>query len=143
MKIVVSGSRTITDHKIISKAMTTGIFELGRILGRKDVFKNDQSIEIISGHARGVDKMAELWAKQHGFSVKLFIPDWDGQGKKAGMLRNEEMANYGDAVLAIWDGESRGTKHMIDYAQKIKKPLFYARMRDVHTYTLVTPKDYV
>lgn len=74
--------------------------------------------EIVSGTARGADKVGEEVASALGIPVKQFIPDWDGLGKRAGFVRNAEMAEYGDALLAFWDGQSKGTKHMIDTATK-------------------------
>lgn len=73
-------------------------------------------IEVISGGANGADKLGEKWAEYMGFPVRQYLPDWEGHGKKAGILRNVEMAKVGDVLLAFWDGESKGTKHMIDEA---------------------------
>jgi hypothetical protein len=74
--------------------------------------------EVVSGGARGVDRLGEQWAKESNIPIKQFIPDWDGLGKKAGHVRNREMGDYADALIALWDGESKGTKGMIEYAQK-------------------------
>ncbi len=71
--------------------------------------------EIVSGGARGVDLAGEMWAAENNLPIKRFIPDWS-IGKQAGFLRNIEMAEYGDALVAIWDGRSRGTAHMIAQA---------------------------
>ena len=81
---------------------------------------NNQGIitEIVSGGARGADKLGELLAKNEKLPVKLFEADWDTHGKSAGYIRNSEMADYGDILLAFWDGKSKGTKHMIDLATK-------------------------
>jgi hypothetical protein len=62
--------------------------------------------------------LGERYANEKGYRVKRFIPDWDGLGKKAGYLRNEQMAKYADALIAFWDGNSKGTKHMIDLGNK-------------------------
>jgi glycerophosphoryl diester phosphodiesterase len=70
----------------------------------------------VSGGARGADTFGEQYAKVHGFDIKQFLPDWEGKGKGAGFIRNAEMADYADYLIAFWDGESRGTKHMIDTA---------------------------
>lgn len=76
------------------------------------------NIEIVSGTARGADRMGEEWANLYGVNVKQFPADWDKHGKAAGPIRNAEMAEYGDVLIAFWDGESRGTKGMIDLAKK-------------------------
>lgn len=75
-------------------------------------------IEVVSGTARGVDRLGEEWASLNNIPVKKFPADWNGLGKKAGYVRNEQMAEYADALVALWDGNSRGTKHMIDMAKR-------------------------
>lgn len=98
---------------------------------------NNQGIitEIVSGGARGADKLGEVIAKDEGLPVKLFEADWDAHGKSAGYIRNSEMADYGDILLAFWDGKSKGTKHMIDLATKkglkIKVVRYTVRYEDV------------
>lgn len=85
----------------------------------KNNFSKDGKIdlsEIISGTARGADKCGELVAQKYKLVVKRMPADWDKYGKKAGFLRNREMAKAGNALIAIWDGKSKGTKHMIDLA---------------------------
>lgn len=72
--------------------------------------------EVVSGMARGVDSLGELWAKKNNIPIKQFPADWKGLGRQAGYRRNEQMGNYAEALVAVWDGSSRGTKHMIDYA---------------------------
>lgn len=103
MKVIIAGSREG--------------FVLGDVL---DAYEQSGFIatEIVSGGARGVDRLGELLAYQKSIQVKQFIPDWDGFGKKAGHVRNREMGDYADALIALWDGESKGTKGMIEYAEK-------------------------
>ncbi len=72
--------------------------------------------EIISGNAPGVDKLGELYGHQHGLICKVFKANWNKFGRGAGFRRNVEMAEYAEALVAIWDGQSRGTEHMIDTA---------------------------
>lgn len=74
--------------------------------------------EVVCGEARGPDTLGKEWALEQGIPVVSFVPDWDTHGKKAGMLRNIEMGDYADALVAFWDGKSRGTKQMIDYAKR-------------------------
>lgn len=76
-------------------------------------------VEIVSGTARGADRLGERFAHEFGCKLKQFPADWS-KGRQAGMLRNIEMGNYADALVAFWDGKSRGTKFMIDYAKKKK-----------------------
>ncbi len=105
MKLIIAGSRNITDIDIVLKALIT-LVPLNRVK------------EVVSGTARGVDKLGERWAQTMKVPIKKFPANWDKFGKSAGYRRNEEMAQYADALLAIWDGESKGTKHMIDLANK-------------------------
>lgn len=75
-------------------------------------------IEIVSGTARGADKLGEKYAKEKGFKLKRMPAEWKKFGKSAGFKRNAEMAIYGTHLIAFWDGKSRGTKNMINIARK-------------------------
>jgi len=102
MKVIVAGSRTITDPSAISEAVHQSGFSID---------------EVVSGGARGVDLAGEYWAHARAIPVKQFLADCNKHGRSAGYLRNVEMAAYADALIAVWDGYSRGTKHMIDIAR--------------------------
>jgi hypothetical protein len=104
-KVIIAGSRTIDDFRTIEIAIDASGFA-------------DKIIEVVSGHARGVDMLGELWAKENGKEVTTFPAYWKQYGKSAGFIRNREMAEYADALIAIWDGKSKGTKHMVDRAEK-------------------------
>lgn len=80
-------------------------------------------IEVVSGGAHGADSIGEMWAHQHGIPVKIFPADWENQGRKAGILRNIEMGDYADYLIAFWDGKSKGTHHMISYMKRLDKPV--------------------
>jgi|SRR3990167_2258570 len=103
MKTIIAGSRTIIDLELLEKAIELSCFEI---------------TEVFSGCASGVDTLGENWAIKNNISIRKFPADWDKHGKKAGILRNIQMGDEADALIAIWDGVSRGTKHMIDYATK-------------------------
>lgn len=109
MKTIIAGSRDVIDYEIVKKAIENSGFKI---------------TQIVSGGARGVDRLGERYAKENNIPVKQFLPDWDKFGKRAGFMRNTEMANYSDACIAIWDGESRGTKHMIDIAEDFELHLY-------------------
>ena len=79
--------------------------------------------EIVSGGARGADSFGERVANRRGYKLTIFKAKWGELGKQAGILRNIEMAEYADALIAFWDGGSRGTKHMIREAGKKKLPV--------------------
>lgn len=83
-----------------------------------DTFDKYKQTEIVSGMARGADSIAIEYAKDKKLDLHEMPADWDGLGNSAGYRRNEEMADYADALIAFWDGKSKGTKHMIDIACK-------------------------
>jgi hypothetical protein len=100
IKLVIFGSRTIEDLEKVEKAVAAW-----GLLSRVE--------EIACGGARGVDTLAERYALQCGIPCKVFPADWEKHGRRAGSLRNEAMAKYADFGVAVWDGQSRGTAHMI------------------------------
>lgn len=104
LRVMVSGSRTVTDETIIYFCMSAAL---------KDYKKYDK-VYFFHGDARGVDRVAGKIAEEKGFTVIPVPADWDGEGKKAGYLRNNIMLSLVDRCIIIWDGESKGTKHVID-----------------------------
>ena len=113
MKIIIAGSRNISDGFALSSVMR----EAGYIL-------KENIDEIVSGGARGVDRLGEVYAKEQGITIKRFPADWEQYGKAAGYIRNAEMAEYADALVVLWDGQSKGTLHMINTAAKKGMPVF-------------------
>ena len=104
MKVIIAGGRGFNDYDLLCR-------KADKILSRQS------EIEIVSGAARGADKLGERYADERGYPIKRFPADWGTFGKKAGYMRNEDMAEYADALIAFWDGTSKGTKHMIDIAR--------------------------
>lgn len=90
---------------------------------------------VISGGALGADKLGENWAKTNSIPCEIYPADWDKHGKSAGYKRNQEMAEKAEALIAIWDGESRGTKHMIDIARIKKMKIFIYLSNKVRSQT--------
>lgn len=82
--------------------------------------KKDEIPTIISGTARGADQLGERLAREHNFPLILMPADWDTFGRRAGVVRNEEMAKIATHCIVFWDGESPGTKHMISMCKKYK-----------------------
>lgn len=83
--------------------------------------------ELVSGCAKGIDECGLNWAKTQNsgnFPIKKFYPDWGTHGKKAGPIRNKQMAEYADELLLIWDGESKGSKNMKEEMLKLNKPVY-------------------
>jgi hypothetical protein len=105
MKVIIAGSRDFNDYD--------------RLRSYCDhVLQNQTEVEIVSGAARGADQMGERYANEKGYPIKRFKPDWDRLGKSAGYVRNSDMAEYADALIAFWDGSSKGSEHMINIATK-------------------------
>ncbi len=128
MKVVISGSRTINDIKLIEMSVAESGFDVS---------------EVISGGAKGIDTLAVEWAVENDIPINVFEAAWNnldhpdaliktsrwGQkyDARAGLRRNELMAVYADALIAIWDGKSKGTKHMLKMARKRELPTFVYR----------------
>ena len=79
--------------------------------------------EIVSGGAKGIDTCVRLWAEARGIPVTEYLPDYASFGRAAPLVRNRLIVNNADAVVAFWDGKSRGTAYTVNYAQKQGKPV--------------------
>ena len=79
--------------------------------------------EIVSGGARGIDACARRYAQEQGLKLTEFLPDYEQFGRSAPIRRNVTIVEYSDLVLAFWDGESRGTRFVIDHCKKTGKPI--------------------
>ena len=77
--------------------------------------------EIVSGGARGIDTCAREYALAHNLKLTEFLPDYSRYGRRAPLVRNDEIIAYADGVVAFWDGQSRGTKYVIDHCKKQNK----------------------
>ena len=87
--------------------------------------------EVVSGGARGVDRLGEQWANAAGLPITFFLvprDEWQKYGAGAGPRRNRRMAEYADALIAVWDGKSPGTRSMIDAATKLGRKVFVVRL---------------
>ena len=123
MRLIIAGSRNFNDYQYLSE-MATGVIsdyvdETEAFSGKRidEDSSIDNHITIISGTAKGADRLGEKFAKEEGLGLECYPAQWDIYGKSAGYRRNEQMAKTGTHLLAFWDGKSRGTKHMIDLAQ--------------------------
>ena len=104
-KVIIAGGRSFSNYNLLCEYVD---FKLSNVT---------QEIEIVSGGARGADSLGERYAKDRGYKLKIFPADWNKFGKRAGYLRNIQMAEYADALIAFWDGKSRGTRNMIEEAR--------------------------
>ena len=110
-KVIIAGGRDFKDYKLLKEKCD---FYLSKAIADKD------NIIIVSGTANGADKLGEKYAQEKGFTIERHPAKWEELGKKAGYVRNKEMAEVSHALIAFWDNKSRGTKHMIDLAKKRK-----------------------
>jgi len=130
MKVIIAGSRSITDFETIKKAIECCPFSI---------------TEVVSGGAKGVDVLGEKYAGEEKIPLRVFRALWNkldspgaviktnSWGKynvKAGLDRNERMGDYADALIAVWDGSSTGTRHMINYMHKLGKIVFVYDISD-------------
>ena len=102
MKIAIVGSRNVR------------VFDIGRYISNAE--------EIVSGGAVGVDCCAAEYAKEHGIRLTEFLPQYERYGRAAPIVRNKEIVDYSDKIIAFWNGSSKGTLSVIKYAQKTGKP---------------------
>ena len=129
MKVIIAGSRNIQDFFAVANAIDYSKFKI---------------TEVVSGGAKGVDKLGEDWAKSSNTPCKVFKAAWDeldapgarvktgpygNFNSRAGFDRNKLMAEYADALIAVWDGKSKGTQNMIDIMKAFGKPVHIAYTR--------------
>lgn len=124
IRLLIAGSRTFDDFEMLQRITD----EILRTMKRK---YPDSNISIVSGSATGADSLGIRYAKMNIIPYKEFPAKWNLYGKSAGPIRNKEMLDYIlegiPYLLAFWDGESRGTKHMIDIAEKAGVPITVVR----------------
>lgn len=121
MKTIIAGSRSIDDPQYLINAVNQIDWEI---------------TEVVSGTAEGVDQMGEEFAEENDIPVKKFPADWDRHGKSAGAIRNQEMAEYAQAAVILWDGESNGTSIMIQKAAEEDLETFICEVPDQNQETL-------
>ena len=119
MKVVIAGTRykdkenrvVFDDYNLVVQAVQRSGFNI---------------TEVVSGCAIGADRLGERWANSNNVPIKEMPADWNRYGNSAGPLRNKAMAEYADAAIVIWDGESRGSRNMIENMIRKKKPYYIA-----------------
>lgn len=130
MKLIIAGSRSVTDYEVVRQAVTeSGYWKLYK-----------RSIEVVCGMAKGVDLLGKEFARRNDLECWEFPADWDRQGKAAGIFRNIEMGKFSDGLLAIWDGKSKGTEHMIKWARSNNLDSFVYRTDKLARYATVGMK---
>ena len=107
MKTIIAGGRDFKDYNLLKKQV--------------DYYRlhKNEITEVVSGGAAGADSLGEMYAIENNIPIKVFNADWNKHGRAAG-----PMAEYADVLIAVWDGQSKGTKNMIDQMNKLNKPVF-------------------
>lgn len=107
MKTIIAGSRKITQNKYLLEAVKACGWTITKV---------------VCGNCRGPDILGKLWARKEGIPRKIFKAKWQNEegvfDRSAGFKRNVRMVDYAEALIAIWDGKSEGTKHTISLARK-------------------------
>ena len=103
-RIIIAGGRDFDDYSLLqSKCLP--IIETQMV---------NYEVIIMSGHAKGADLLGERFAEEHGLKLEVYLADWKAHYRSAGFRRNEQMGDIANGLIAFWNGESHGTKHMID-----------------------------
>ena len=111
IKTVIAGCRNYNDYEEAKKFLDKCFLH----------FVGQKQIIIFSGGCKGADEIGEKYAEDNGFELKQFYADWRKYGRAAGPKRNEEMVKQCDLVICFWDGKSKGTKSLIQFAKKYGK----------------------
>ena len=125
LRLIVAGSRKWPWRQYLFDAISFYTKNYGR-----------SKIEIVEGEAKGPDLWGREWAEEHGVAFKPFPADWDESPRGAGFIRNAKMAEYGNALLAFWDGTSPGTRDMIDKARNAGLRVIVINLLKVREYEL-------
>ena len=111
--VLIAGSREFEDYGTAKKYIDFCLYNI----------RKQYKIIIISGGAKGADKLGERYAHENRMKCIYYYPDWEKYGKGAGVRRNSEMVEKADYVICFWNGESRGTRSTVNFAKSMKKPL--------------------
>lgn len=109
MRVIIAGGRDFNNYDFLKEKVTKALQNF-----------SDDDIIVVCGEAKGADSLGKQLAMEMGWEVHSFPADWETYGKRAGHIRNRAMAQNADALIAFWDGKSRGTKGMIEFATEAK-----------------------
>lgn len=118
LRIIIAGGRDFNNMNLLEEYFKGLQDELGLEYNK---------VICISGTARGADKLGEEYAKFKGWEIERYPADWSKYGKSAGYIRNKQMADVGNILVAFWDEKSRGTKSMIDIAKSKSLKVYICR----------------
>lgn len=106
-RVIIAGCRDFADYELLKEKCDYYLQN-----------REKEDIVIVSGHASGADALGERYAQERGSQLETYPADWKAHGRAAGPIRNENMVRVANALIAFWDGKSRGTKNMIETARK-------------------------
>lgn len=104
-RVIIAGTREFNNYELLKEKCEA-------------VLEDESDVIVISGCARGTDLLGERFAQEKGYKIERFPANWDRDGKSAGAIRNNQMANKADMLIAFWDGKSKGTSNMISTARR-------------------------
>ena len=107
-RVIIAGCRNFDDYALLKERCNDYLCEK----------METHNVIIVSGHASGADALGERFAEEHGLQCEIHPADWGKYGRSAGPIRNAEMAEVSDALIAFWDGQNPGTRSMIELARK-------------------------
>ena len=123
MKLAIVGSRTLNQKQVLQ------VIE-------QVIQKSKSTITtVVTGGANGVDSIAEYYARANKLNVEVYYPLYKKYGKRAPLIRNNEIVKNCDAVLAIWDGESKGTAYTINKAKRENKKVMVVSLKAAKEYS--------
>lgn len=122
MKLAIIGSRTLNQQQVIEV--------INQVVNKS----TSKITTIVTGGANGVDSIAEYYAKTHNINVEVYYPLYQKYGKRAPLIRNNEIIKNCDGVLAIWDGESNGTAYTIRKAKREDKKVMVVELKAAKPY---------
>lgn len=108
--ILIAGSREYTNYEELKGTL-------------KGILKGYKDITIISGGAKGVDRLGERYAEEMGYEIEIYLPNYEKYSRAAPIIRNESMVKKADLIICFWDGKSKGTKSTINFAKKYNKEI--------------------
>jgi hypothetical protein len=117
MRTIIAGSRTITNPAMLEAAIVASGWRA-------------EIEQVVCGEARGADSLGRDWALANGIPVVSYPADWETHKRAAGPIRNAEMANNADALLLLWDGQSRGSANMLQIAENKGLRVYVYTVRD-------------
>lgn len=117
-RIVIAGSRDYNNYAEAKQYIEMCISQI----------KNEYTLIFVSGCCRGADMLGEQYAEENGYQIEKYPAKWHKYGKAAGPKRNMEMAQICDYAICFWDGKSKGTESMIEFAKRAGKAVRVKRI---------------